>query len=667
MKFKRFFSLLALLSIALFFTYCDSFESETGPETGGDKGILTGLVKDFQGNPIGGVSVTSGGASALTDANGEFVMENTPAGDNTIINFAKSGYVTSYKTVEILKEKKSYVEAAVKLVSKSIAIDASTESNVSDGNAVLTIPANSLVDSNGDLYTGDAMVDITYFDPTADQFSNAFPGDFMGVGTDGQNVPIASFGFIDVEIKNGQEILNMKEGATANLKLSVPSELAAKAPDEIPLWYFDKNDGQWKEYSLAAKNQSGAYEGELPHFSTINLDMKVEERSQIEGKVVDHNGNPLARAWIKIEGVDFARSATGHTDENGYFKFINIMADAKVKIFAAYGGFYSDPLNTMSPSNSQLKNVGNIEIFIDPNLTSGWEKKFDGSSEIKDLKFVDANTGFALQANKGILKTTDGGKTWALFFDFQNLPNDSTDATKLCVIDAQTAYLIGNMLFKSTDGCANFTEMTSAPQGYDGLFINANVGWVYSYQKLWKTVDGGQNWDEYSIAGGQEYISTIYFIDENTGFYSSYNGLKKTIDGGQNWTDIDISGKEYEAVQSMCFVDGQNGWLIMGNREVSGGIFNSNDGGDTWTEQEAEYFGDLSGIFFVDANNGWAVGSGGTILHTIDGGQNWETQFSGSNDDLHSIYFTDKHNGCISGGNYSYGSIFYTETGGSSN
>ena len=45
------------------------------------------------------------------------------------------------------------------------------------------------------------------------------------------------------------------------------------------------------------------------------------------------------------------------------------------------------------------------------------------------------------------------------------------------------------------------------------------------------------------------------------------------------------------------------------------------------------------GVSFVDANNGWAVGNGGTILHTSNGGATWSTQRSGTFNDLFGVSF----------------------------
>lgn len=79
-------------------------------------------------------------------------------------------------------------------------------------------------------------------------------------------------------------------------------------------------------------------------------------------------------------------------------------------------------------------------------------------------------------------------------------------------------------------------------------------------------------------------------------------------------------------------------------------------------------------IFFIDENNGWAVGdaflqSDIKIIHTTDGGKNWTEQNSNTNVDLESIFFVNPNNGYSAGGNFlttgkSRGAIIKTQDGG---
>jgi photosystem II stability/assembly factor-like uncharacterized protein len=70
-----------------------------------------------------------------------------------------------------------------------------------------------------------------------------------------------------------------------------------------------------------------------------------------------------------------------------------------------------------------------------------------------------------------------------------------------------------------------------------------------------------------------------------------------------------------------------------GNRLVAvgqrGHIVVSTDGGATWKQSPAPVSSDLTAVWFVDDQQGWAVGHDGVILHTADGGDRWELQLNG--------------------------------------
>lgn len=71
-----------------------------------------------------------------------------------------------------------------------------------------------------------------------------------------------------------------------------------------------------------------------------------------------------------------------------------------------------------------------------------------------------------------------------------------------------------------------------------------------------------------------------------------------------------------------------------GNRYYAAGMYGhivySDDGGTTWTQAEkVPVRSTLVDIFFINAEQGWAVGHEGIILHTADGGKTWEKQYDG--------------------------------------
>jgi len=102
-----------------------------------------------------------------------------------------------------------------------------------------------------------------------------------------------------------------------------------------------------------------------------------------------------------------------------------------------------------------------------------------------------------------------------------------------------------------------------------------------------------------------------------------------TSNGGKSWSAIQSEPALSTSLRSVCFVDASTGWvtgdfIVSGrhkpNKEV---IRKTTDGGATWLNQDASGSADLLDISFADAQNGIAVGSGGTVLHTADGGTNW--------------------------------------------
>ena len=62
---------------------------------------------------------------------------------------------------------------------------------------------------------------------------------------------------------------------------------------------------------------------------------------------------------------------------------------------------------------------------------------------------------------------------------------------------------------------------------------------------------------------------------------------------------------------------------------VRGHILVSDDAGKTWRQSAVPVSVDLVGLSFPTAQQGWAVGHGGVVLHTSDGGLNWQRQLAG--------------------------------------
>jgi len=93
-------------------------------------------------------------------------------------------------------------------------------------------------------------------------------------------------------------------------------------------------------------------------------------------------------------------------------------------------------------------------------------------------------------------------------------------------------------------------------------------------------------------------------------------------DQGQNWRQAQVPTRSN--LTGVFFLDAKLGWAV-GHDEV---ILRTEDGGETWTRQHfaPEKEQPLLDIWFSDADNGFAFGAYGTILASHDGGRSWSEQ-----------------------------------------
>lgn len=100
-------------------------------------------------------------------------------------------------------------------------------------------------------------------------------------------------------------------------------------------------------------------------------------------------------------------------------------------------------------------------------------------------------------------------------------------------------------------------------------------------------------------------------------------------------------------------------WVAAGAR---GHILCSDDAGAHWQQKPVPVSVDLVALSFADAQNGWAVGHGGVVLHSNDGGNTWAVQRSKARDEpFLGAYFWSARSGVIVG---TFGRLLRTNDGG---
>ena len=286
-----------------------------------------------------------------------------------------------------------------------------------------------------------------------------------------------------------------------------------------------------------------------------------------------------------------------------------------------------------------------------------------------DLVWVGAGESNNRQSTSwggGVFKSTDGGKTFALM----GLP-ESKHINRVLIHPtnndivwvAATGPLFGpggdRGVYKTTDGGKTWKQVLKVDDmtGANDLAMSStdpNVMYASTYQRLrtaccmngggpgsalWKSTDGGETWNKITGAGfptgslGRIAVD-VYRKDQNI-VYSLVEAPTPNIGGrGAN-----AAGEGDEAAPAA----GRGG---AGANAGATGTYKSTDGGATWTKVSSTnarpmYFSQLR----IDPNNSDKLYLGGVGLHlSVDGGKTYETDAAlVIHDDIHAIWIDPKN------------------------
>ncbi len=139
-------------------------------------------------------------------------------------------------------------------------------------------------------------------------------------------------------------------------------------------------------------------------------------------------------------------------------------------------------------------------------------------------------------------------------------------------------------------------------------------------------------------------LKSITFPVENEGWVCGSSIIRHY--NGTEWVADQNYNLDGSVVSSIYFVDTNNGWAVGSN----GLILHTTDG-KNWAAQNSHFQYQFNDVFFLNSNEGWVVGFLGAVRHTTDGGATWEIVDIGTSNDLGGVFFTSSDNGYIVGVN----------------
>ncbi|MEP6604193.1 MAG: glycosyl hydrolase [Spartobacteria bacterium] len=286
----------------------------------------------------------------------------------------------------------------------------------------------------------------------------------------------------------------------------------------------------------------------------------------------------------------------------------------------------------VAPSDHNIIYVGTGEAAMRGNVTygNGMYKSADGGKTWKSIGLKDSrqiariavdpkNPDIALVAafghafgpnqERGIFRTTDGGKTWTkvLFKD------ENTGAIDV-VVDPHNPNLVFAALWQARRQPWNFS---SGGPG-SGLYRSEDGGVTWKQLQGNGLPDGILGRIGVAISGADS--SRIYAIVE-----AKEGGIFRSEDGGEKWTRVNDDGRFRQRAWyfSNIFADPKAPDTVY---VLNTGLFRSVDGGKTFTLLTARH-GDHHGLW-IDPENPQRLGNandGGASV-SLDGGKTWTTQ-----------------------------------------
>lgn len=276
------------------------------------RGIVEGVVKDGNGQALSGVRVYYGNVETITNASGYYKIDRLSHGTNKRVWFEKEGYVSIQKLVQAKDWNIFYCDVTLLKIAKTVKLN-NDGGKIEGENFSIEFPPGIFVDSKGLLIVGDVTVNATPFLTELDGYKEALPGQFYNYKEGHRLDYFISYGFIDLEILQGENEIFFKEGMTAKISIKAPKNV----PIDISLGSYDENEGIWFKGNNGAIS-NGYLRGEIEKpsqwtwaetFDETNLSIYIikcnnSDRVSLDGVYIEVINLENQYKYCTLRGID---------------------------------------------------------------------------------------------------------------------------------------------------------------------------------------------------------------------------------------------------------------------------------------------------------------------------------------------------------------------------
>ncbi|MBC7383534.1 MAG: hypothetical protein H7296_11195 [Bacteroidia bacterium] len=267
-------------------------------------------------------------------------------------------------------------------------------------------------------------------------------------------------------------------------------------------------------------------------------------------------------------------------------------------------------------------------------------------SFIRDIFFFNSETGVAVSYDGKIYKTTDNGLSWSMKY---TNPTANQPFYQILFTNATVGYVVGGsnscggtgcvppggLILKTTDGGETWATILRSPSIEFISIATNSLGHLFVISngtkgRIHKSSNAGINW--LTIDSVNFYLQKINF-NGGFGFCTGTNGkIIRSSDTGTTWILTTTLTANYAT--DIKFING-DGYCIADNQTV----YKTTDNGNNWSQilnhQSGSYVlnpltANTCLVFSAAAYSGGCFGNwSGKIIQTTNGGANWtETEIN---------------------------------------